>query len=223
MDINIVSSVFVNNQIVVNLNQSDVLISFNVEYPESKLITFARKRSESLKLPKTSFEINWLFNTKIVAPPTEKDIFLKPLIRVLKGKRDLHTTNFGTYFNQYYKDFHTSNGLLFMDNKLVVSFRDSGAVIKNTPQNIPEQFGMKYLFEYVWWPHINRLIWYHGTNCSNCIKAGKILNPLMPYSEVKSLPVLSGLNEEVNLDFASPLDINWGSHKKNFTLYRQFF
>ena len=78
---------------------------------------------------------------------------------------------------------------------------------------------MKYLAEYVWWLLINRLIWYHGKNGSNCVKALKKLKSLIPYSETKSLPVLSEVNEEIDLGFASPLDNNWGSHKYVFLLF----
>ena len=77
----------------------------------------------------------------------------------------------------------------------------------------PGQFGMKYLAQYIWWPHINRQIYFHGINCSECTSAGKNLKIVIPNSQISELPPLSEPNEELNLDFAGPLDSHWGSNK----------
>ena len=39
----------------------------------------------------------------------------------------------------------------------------------------PDQFGMTFLAEYIWWPHIYiyREIYNLGTSCNQCLKAGK--------------------------------------------------
>ena len=72
---------------------------------------------------------------------------------------------------------------------------------------------MKYLAQYIWWPHINRQIYFHGINCSECTSAGKNPKTVIPNSQISELPPLLEPNEELNLDFAGPLDSYSGSNK----------
>ena len=72
---------------------------------------------------------------------------------------------------------------------------------------------MKSLAENIWWPHLYREIYYNGKNCIQCIKAGKNLKVILGTSNTEKLPVLSEPNEEIDLDFAGPLDKNWGNSK----------
>ena len=72
---------------------------------------------------------------------------------------------------------------------------------------------MKSLAENIWWPHLYRVIYDHGKNCIQCIKAGKNLKVILGTNNTEKLPILSEPNEEVDLDFAGPLDKNWGNSK----------
>ena len=67
---------------------------------------------------------------------------------------------------------------------------------------------MKSLAENIWWPHLHRKIYYFGKICIQSIKAGKNLKMILGTSNTEKLPILSELNEEVDLDFAGPLDKN---------------
>ena len=78
----------------------------------------------------------------------------------------------------------------------------------------PGQFGVKFPAEYIWWPHINRKIHNHGNSCRQSLKAGKNLKVLLGSEHASKLPDLTFTNEEINLDFAGPLDAFWGSKKK---------
>ena len=72
---------------------------------------------------------------------------------------------------------------------------------------------MKYLAQYIWWPHINRQIYFHGINCTQCNQTGKNIKSIIPTTQISELPALSEPNEELNLNFAGPLDNNWGKNK----------
>ena len=69
---------------------------------------------------------------------------------------------------------------------------------------------MKSLAENIWWPHLYREIYYHG---KNCIKAGKNLKVILGTNNTEKLTILTEPNEEIDLDFAGPLDKNWGNSK----------
>ena len=60
-----------------------------------------------------------------------------------------------------------------MDGQLVIPFTLRNAILKTLHETHPGQFGMKYLAQYVWRPHINRQVYFHGINCSECTMADK--------------------------------------------------
>ena len=72
---------------------------------------------------------------------------------------------------------------------------------------------MKSLAKYLWWPHIYREIYHHGRTCSQCVQAGKNIKVLLGTHNISKLPTLTFANEEINLDFAGPLDAFWGNNK----------
>ena len=86
-------------------------------------------------------------------------------------------------------------------------------MMKTLHETHPGQFGTKYLAQYIWWPFINRQIYFHGKNCSECTSAAKNLKTIIPNSQTSEFPPLLEPNEELNLDFAGSLDSYWGSNK----------
>ena len=119
----------------------------------------------------------------------------------------------GTYMKNYAKDLHVKDELLFLDNKLVVPATIRGTLNSMLHETHPGQFGMKSLAEYLWWPHIYREIYHHGRTCSQCLKAGKNIKVLLGSQNISKLPTLTFANEEINLDFAGPLDACWSNNK----------
>ena len=112
------------------------------------------------------------------------------------------------------KDLHVKDDLLFLDNKLVVPATIRATFITMIHETHPGQFGMKSLAEYMWRPHIYREFYHHGKSCCECLKAGKNLKVLLGNDNFTKLPTLFFANEEINLDFAGPLDAFWGKQKK---------
>ena len=90
------------------------------------------------------------------------------------------------------------------------------AMMKTLLEAHPGQFGMKYLAQYIWWPHINRQIYFHGINCSESTSASKNLKTFIPNLQTCELPPLLEPIEELNLDFAGLLDSFWWSNKYIF-------
>ena len=211
-DFKIISSVNMsNNQIVVNPATSGIQVSivFQTSSEHKKLVT---KYRENLKLPEKLLDLNTLFNAKLVALLTEDDEMLNPIVKILQNKVKSINAN-SRYLYQFAKDLHQSDGLLHMDGKLVIPFTLRNAVLKTLHEFHPGQFGMKYLAQYIWWPHINRHIYFHGINCTQCTQTGKNIKSNVPTTQTSELPALSEPNEELNLDFAGPLDNNWGKNK----------
>ena len=65
--------------------------------------------------------------------------------------------------------------------------------------------------EYLWWPFMNRQIIETCEKCRECTLFGKNHKPASTYNTAESLPVLSGPNQELQLDFAGPIIDEKGS------------
>ena len=100
-----------------------------------------------------------------------------------------------------------------MDGKFVILFTLRNAVLKTLHESDPGQFGMKYPAQYIWWPHINRQIYFHGINCTQCTQNGKNIKSMIPTTQISEFPALFEPNEELNLDFGGPLDKTRGNNK----------
>ena len=92
---------------------------------------------------------------------------LSPIVVPLENKVETINVN-SPYFKHFTRDLHESDGLLYMDGRLVIPFTLRNAMMKTLHETYPGQFGMNYLAQLIWWPHINRKIYFHGINCSEC-------------------------------------------------------
>ena len=140
-----------------------------------------------MKLPEHPLELNTLFNAKLVALLSEHDPMLNSIVKALQTKVETVNAN-SQYFKLFTGYFNESYGLLYMDAKLVILFTLRNAMMKTLHETHPGQFGMKYLGQYIWWPHINRQIFFHGINCSECTKTGNNLKSVIPNSQISELP-----------------------------------
>ena len=197
--------------IVINPSASGISVDLDLSLLLDH-VNLVKKYRENLKLPDRPLDLNILFNTKLVARLTEDDPMLNPIVKALQNKVEKINAN-SPYFKHFTRDLHESDGLSYTDGKLVISFTLKNAMMKTLDETYPGQFGMKYLAQYIWWSHINSQIYFHGINCSECTSAGKSLKTVIPNAQTKILPPLLEPNEELNLDFAGPLDSYWGSNK----------
>ena len=137
---------------------------------------------------------------------------LSPILEALQNKVGTINAN-SPYFKHFTRELHESDGLLYMDGRLVIHFTLRNAMMKTLHETHPGQIGMKYLAQNILWTHINRQIYFHGINYSACTTTGKVLESIIPNSQISELPPLVEPNEKFNLDFAGPLDSYWGSSK----------
>ena len=73
---------------------------------------------------------------------------LNPIVKALQNKVETINAN-SPYFKQFTRDLHESDGLLYMDGKLVIPFTLRNAMMKTLLETHPGQFGMKYLAQNV--------------------------------------------------------------------------
>ena len=131
------------------INPSTSGISLALDFPllpdHANLV---KKYRENLKLPNRPLDLNNLFNAKLVALLTEDDSMLNPIVKALQNKVETINAN-SPYFKQFTRDLHESDGLLYMDGKLVIPFTLRNAMMKTLRETHPGQIGMKYLAQNV--------------------------------------------------------------------------
>ena len=167
VDKKIVDTVNINNMnIVINPSTSGISVDLDLSLLTDHA-NLVKKYRENLKLPDRPLDLNILFNANLVILLTEDDPMLNPIVKALQNKVEKINTN-SPYFKHFTRDLHESDGLLYMDVKLVIPFTLRNATMKTLHETHPGQFGMKCLAQYIWWPHFNRQIYFHGINCSEC-------------------------------------------------------
>ena len=151
---------------VINSSTSSISLAFDfLLLPDHA--NLVKKYRENLKLPDRPLDLNILFNAKLVALLTEDDPMLNPIVKALQNKVETIIAN-SPYFKHFTRDLHESHEMFYVDGKLVIPFNLRNAKLKTLHETHSGQFGTKYLAQYVCWPHINRQIYFHGINCSEC-------------------------------------------------------
>ena len=169
------------------------------------------KYKGDLKLPDTPLSLTDHCSNKLIKLMTDEDKILKEVKKAVEEGTPLD--KLGAYLENFQRDIHVKEGLLFNDNILIVPAALKSPFFALLHETHPGQLGMKSLAEKNWWPHLYREIYYHGKNCIQCIKAGKNLKVILGTNDTEKLPILTESNEEIDLDFAGPLDKNWGNSK----------
>ena len=170
-----------------------------------------RRYKADLNLPNSPIRPENHCSKKLLQIMTGEEKVLWDLIETIKTNRPMGIH--GAYMKIYAKDLSVKDDLLFLDNKFVFPPTIRRIFNLMLHETHPGQFGMKSLAEYLCWPHIYREIYHHGRACSQCLKAGKNIKVLLGTHNISKLPTLTFANEEINLDFAGPLDTFWDNKK----------
>ena len=172
------------------------------------------KHKGDLRLPDNPLSLTDHCSNELIKLMTDEDKILKELKKAVQEGRPLD--KFGACLKNFQRDIHVKERLLFKDNKLIVPAALRSPFLSLLHETHPGQFGMKALAENIWWPHLYREIYHHGKSCIQCIMAGKNLKVLLGTNNTEKIPNLTEPNEEVDLDFAGPLDKSWGNSKYLF-------
>ena len=159
---------------------------------------------EDLKLPTIPLAFTEYWSKKLIKLMTDEDKILKDVKKAVEEGRPLD--RLGAYLKTLQRDIHVKEGLFFNDNKLIMPAALRLPFMSLHHETHPGQFGMKFLAENIWWPHLYREIYYHGKNCIHFKKTGKNLEVILGTNNTEKLPSLSKLIEELDLDY-------WGNSK----------
>ena len=146
-----------------------------------------------------------LFDADLLAELTEEDRFLGPMKRAIKNKDIISFNKLGSYMAQFWPKAAVVNNCVVIDNKLAIPEPLRQAVLTRLHRSHPGQEAMMAASEYLWWPFMNRQIIDTCEKCRECTLFGKNLKSASTFNTAQPLLVLSGPNQELQLDFAGPI------------------
>ena len=148
--------------------------------------------------------LNRVFNEEFIAQASKKE--LSPIIEFVKNSEWEKLKAINPTYYRIRRDLSFSpSGCLIYDNKLVIPNKLKGMVLEIIRNKHPGQAGILDLAQLIWYPHIHSDIAARAQACRHCTEKGKNLKPLIPKTQVGTLPPLSEPNEEVQKDFAGPI------------------
>ena len=171
--------------------------------------------SNTVDMPQYRNNLCQVFGEEFLAVATQRDENMAPIIKLIKEKDWETLKRVNPYFYSSKRDLAViPSGCVLYDNRLMVPAALKQLVINALQQTHPGQTGMLRLADLVWFPRIHRDVTAKAQSCTDCIKKGENLKPLIPKQSLGMLPKLTEPKEEVQIDFAGPIPFR--EHKQNY-------
>ena len=97
------------------------------------------------------------------------------------------------------------DGCVVVDNRIAIPNCLRKPLLARLHRSHAVQLAMVDAAQYIWWPRMHRDIVQLCKDCPQCTKFGKNLKTNASFNSTKPLPLLSGPNEELQLNYAGPL------------------
>ena len=117
-------------------------------------------------------------------------------------------------YKNHQNHLSTRFGILFYNDRIVIPENLREIVLAMLHQGHPASSKMEMASETFWWPGIFKDIRTKVENCTSCRMSGKNLKTQIPKTEKNYLDLLTEPNQEIQLDFAGPIN-----SKSRGTLY----
>ena len=131
--------------------------------------------------------------------------FLDDILIVSKGSEIEHEL-MGPYTNPLWSQMAVQDDCILVNNRLAVPVQLRQAVLKRIHRGHPGHEAMLGAAQYLWWPHMNKDIVNLAEECRSCTRYGKNVKYLISKNTSKPLPLLTQPGEEVQLDYAGPIE-----------------
>ena len=135
---------------------------------------------------------------------TDDEVLLKTLVCLERQQHEQIPEEMRIYKNK----LSTRYGLLFYEDKIVIPGKIRQQIIMLLHKGHHSIIKMTDNAELFWWPRIAEDISRKCNSCIPCRMSGKNIKPNLPSTEKNRLPRLNSPNEEIQLDFIGPLNVN---------------
>ena len=157
-----------------------------------------------------NFTLSKLFDKTLLAELISEDVWMDRLRRVIERKDRAGFELMGPYTNPLWNQLSVVDDCILVDNRIAVPAQLRQAVLKRIHRGHPGQEAMIDVSNYLWWPHMHKDIVNLAEECRECTRYGKNAKYIIPKNSSQPLPLLSQPGQEVQLDYAGPLEDHKG-------------
>ena len=150
--------------------------------------------------------LNKLFDRSLLAELISEDAWMDRLRRVIERNDRYSFELMGPYTNPLWHQLSVVDDCILVDNRLAVPEQLRLAVLKRIHRGHPGQEAMLDVSKYLWWPHMHKDIVNLAEECRSCTRYGKNAKYIIPKNATKPLPLLTQPGQEIQLDYAGPLE-----------------
>ena len=150
--------------------------------------------------------LNKLFDRSLLAELISEDAWMDRLRRVIERNDRYSFELMGPYTNPLWHQLSVVGDCILVDNRLAVPEQLRLAVLKRIHRGHPGQEAMLDVSKYLWWPHMHKDIVNLAEECRSCTRYGKNAKYIIPKNATKPLPLLTQPGQEIQLDYAGPLE-----------------
>ena len=147
-----------------------------------------------------------LFDKNLLAELTTENTWMDRLRRVVERRDKQGFELMGPYTNPLWSQMAVQDDCILVNNRLAVPVQLRQAVLKRIHRGHPGQEAMLGAAQYLWWPHMNKDIVNLAEECRSCTRYGKNVKYLISKNSSKPLPLLTQPGQEVQLDYAGPIE-----------------
>ena len=112
----------------------------------------------------------------------------------------------GPYTNPMWSQMAVQDDCILVKNRLAVPVQLRQAVLKKIHRRHPGLEAMLGVSQYLCWPHTNKDIMNLAEERRSYTRYGKNIKYLIPKNSAKPLPLLTQPGQEVQLDYAGPIE-----------------
>ena len=195
----------------VEVIEMDLMTTEEAESEEEVCAIELPKTLGKLKRPKQQQEetldnLAKLFDKSLLAELTTEDTWMDRLRRVIERGDKQGFELMGPYTNTLWSQMAVQDDCILVNNRLAVPVQLRQAVLKRIHRGHPGQEAMLGASQYLWWPHMNKDIVNLAEECRSCTRYGKNVKYLISKNASKPLPPLTQPGQEVQLDYAGPIE-----------------
>ena len=147
-----------------------------------------------------------LFDKNLLAELTTEDTWMDRLRRVVERGDKQGFELMGPYTNPLWSQMAVQDDCILVNNRLAVPVQLRQAVLKRIHRGHLGQEAMLGAAQYLWWPHMIKDIVNLAEECRSCTRYGKNVKYLISKNSSKPLPLLTQPGQEVQLDYAGPIE-----------------
>ena len=146
-----------------------------------------------------------ILDSDVLAELTDEDPSLCLMKRAFINRDYEGFCRIDPYIKSFWHCAAVVDGCVIVENRIAIPMCLRKPLLSRLHRSHAGELAMVDAAQYIWWPRMHRDIVQLCKDCPQCTKFGKILKANASFNSTKPLPLLSGPNEELQLDYAGPL------------------